>query len=62
MESSHLADLVLSCVVITDHTSDISCLSTCGGNLRFWMTRGKNLCDAVWEVAARMEDSKERPR
>lgn len=63
MESSHLADRDLSCTVVTEYTSDISSLTaTFGGNLRFWMTWDENLSDAICEVAARMEDSRERPR
>lgn len=62
MESCHLAGMALSCIVVTEHTSGISWLTaTFGGNLRFWMTQGENLGDAIWE-AARMEDSKEGPR
>lgn len=63
MENSHLADMVLTCTVVTDHISDVICLTaTFGSKLRFWVTWGENLSDAVWEVAAWMEDSKERPR
>ena len=58
MENSYLADMDLACAFVTERTSDIICLtSTFGGKLRFWMTWGENLSDAIGEVAARMEVS-----
>lgn len=58
MANSHLDVMHLACTVVTEHTSDIIYLTaTFGGKLRFWMTRGENLSVAVWEMAARMEDS-----
>lgn len=58
MENSHLADMDLACTVVTEHNSDIICVTAvfwC--KLRFWITWGENLSDAVWEVVAWMEDS-----
>lgn len=57
-----LGDMDLPCVVAQSALLTSAVTATSGGNLRFWVTQGENLSDAIWEVAARMEDSKERPR